>query len=93
MAWRLADSVIQCSFRRNITLPEAKNRFVLNESYYIFFAEGPSHDGRIFRHSQQPLITYEKYNVTDTPKSVGGSRSSPLLKAHGKLTEHRYCIL
>lgn len=85
MAWRLADGVIQCSFRRNITLPEAKNRFVLNESYYIFFAEGPSHDGRIFRHSQQPLITYEKYNVTDTPKSVGGSRSSPLLKAHGAL--------
>lgn len=45
MAWRLADGVIQCSFRRNITLPEAKNRFVLNESYYIFFAEGPFHDG------------------------------------------------
>lgn len=85
MAWRLADGVIQCSFRRNITLPEAKNRFVLNESYYIFYAEGAAHDGRIFRHSQQPLITYEKYNVTGTPQNVGGSRSSALLKAHGAL--------
>ncbi|XP_042135739.1 ferric-chelate reductase 1 [Peromyscus maniculatus bairdii] len=85
MAWRLADGVIQCSFRRNITLPGVRNRFALNESYYIFLAEGAAHDGRIFRHSQQPLITYEKYDVTGTPKNVGGSHSSPLLKAHGAL--------
>ncbi|XP_057649626.1 ferric-chelate reductase 1 [Chionomys nivalis] len=85
MAWRLVDGVIQCSFRRNITLPGVKNRFVLNESYYIFLAEGAAHEGRIFRHPQQPLITYEKYDVTGTPKNVGGSRSSPLLKAHGAL--------
>lgn len=85
MAWRLVDGIIQCSFRRNITLPGVKNRFVLNESYYIFLAEGAAHDGRIFRHSQQPLITSEKYDVTGTPKNVGGSRSSPLLKAHGAL--------
>ncbi|XP_036046857.1 ferric-chelate reductase 1 [Onychomys torridus] len=85
MAWRLADGIIQCSFRRNITLPGVRNRFVLNESYYIFLAEGAAHDGRIFRHSQQPLITYRKYDVTGTPKNVGGSHSSPLLKAHGAL--------
>ncbi|XP_038167203.1 ferric-chelate reductase 1 isoform X3 [Arvicola amphibius] len=85
MAWRLVDGVLQCSFRRNITLPGVKNRFVLNESYYIFLAEGAAHDGRIFKHLQQPLITYEKYDVTGTPKNVGGSRSSPLLKAHGAL--------
>lgn len=85
MAWRLADGVIQCSFRRNISLPGVRNRFVLNQSYYIFFAEGAAHDGRIFRHSQQPLITYKKYDVTGPPKNVGGSRSSPLLKAHGAL--------
>jgi hypothetical protein len=41
--------------------------------------------GRIYKHSKQPLITYEKYNVTDSPKNIGGSHSSPLLKAHGKL--------
>ncbi|CAO2599867.1 Ferric-chelate reductase 1 [Lemmus lemmus] len=85
MAWRLVDGVIQCSFRRNITLPGAKNRFVLNESYYIFLAEGATHNGRIFKHPQQPLITYEKCNVTGAPKNVGGSHSSPLLKAHGAL--------
>ncbi|XP_073907026.1 ferric-chelate reductase 1 isoform X3 [Castor canadensis] len=85
MAWRLADGVIQCSFRRNITLPGVKNRFDLNESFYIFLADGAVKDGRIYKHSKQPLITYEKYNVTDSPKNIGGSHSSPLLKAHGAL--------
>lgn len=46
MAWRLADGVIQCSFRRNITLPGVRNRFALNESYYIFLAEGAAQDGK-----------------------------------------------
>ncbi|KFO26878.1 ferric-chelate reductase 1 [Fukomys damarensis] len=85
MAWRLVDGIIQCSFRRNITLPGVKNRFDLNTSYYIFLADGVASDGRIYRHSQQPLITHEKHNVTDSPKDVGGSRSSLLLKVHGAL--------
>jgi hypothetical protein len=46
MAWRLADGVIQCSFRRNITLPGVKNRFDLNESFYIFLADGAVKDGK-----------------------------------------------
>uniref|UniRef100_A0A8C0XCM5 Ferric-chelate reductase 1 n=1 Tax=Castor canadensis TaxID=51338 RepID=A0A8C0XCM5_CASCN len=61
------------------------NRFDLNESFYIFLADGAVKDGRIYKHSKQPLITYEKYNVTDSPKNIGGSHSSPLLKAHGAL--------
>nr|XP_044994354.1 ferric-chelate reductase 1 isoform X2 [Jaculus jaculus] len=85
MAWRLADGVIQCSFRRNITLPGVKNRFDLNTRYYIFLADGEANAGQILKHSQQPLITYEKYDITDTPKSIGGSRSLPLLKVHGAL--------
>ncbi|XP_049472705.1 ferric-chelate reductase 1 [Panthera uncia] len=85
MAWRLADGVMQCSFRRNITLPGVKNRFDLNTSYYIFLADGAADNGRIYKHSQQPLITCEKHNVTDYPKNVGGSRSLFLLKAHGAL--------
>lgn len=85
MAWRLEDGVMQCSFRRNITLPGDKNRFDLNTSYYIFLADGAADDGRIYKHSQQPLITYEKHDVTDHPKNVGGSRSLLLLKAHGAL--------
>ncbi|DAA31466.1 TPA: ferric-chelate reductase 1, partial [Bos taurus] len=47
MAWRLVDGVMQCSFRRNITLPGVKNRFDLNASYYIFVADGAAVDGRI----------------------------------------------
>ncbi|KAM5294727.1 ferric-chelate reductase 1 isoform 2-T3 [Glossophaga mutica] len=85
VAWRLEDGVMQCSFRRNITLPGAKHRFDLNASYYIFLASGAVEDGRIHRHSQQPLITYEKYDVTDHPEDVGGSRAPLLLKAHGAL--------
>ncbi|KAM6219830.1 ferric-chelate reductase 1 [Rhynchocyon petersi] len=85
MSWRLADGVLQCSFRRNISLPGFKNRFDLNASYYIFIADGASNDGRIYRHAQQPLITYEKYIVTDSPENIGGSHSLLLLKAHGAL--------
>uniref|UniRef100_A0A2K5KKF7 Ferric-chelate reductase 1 n=1 Tax=Cercocebus atys TaxID=9531 RepID=A0A2K5KKF7_CERAT len=85
MAWRLVDGVMQCSFRRNITLPGVKNRFDLNTSYYIFLADGAANDGRIYKHSQQPLITYEKYDVTDSPKNIGGSHSVLLLKVHGAL--------
>ncbi|XP_036907244.1 ferric-chelate reductase 1 [Sturnira hondurensis] len=85
MAWRLEDGVMQCSFRRNITLPGAKNRFALNASYYIFLASGAAEEGRIYRHSQQPLITYDKHDVTGPPEDVGGSQSPLLLKAHGAL--------
>lgn len=45
MAWRLEDGVMQCSFRRNITLPGVKNRFDLNTSYYIFLADGAADNG------------------------------------------------
>uniref|UniRef100_A0A8D0MX58 Ferric-chelate reductase 1 n=1 Tax=Sus scrofa TaxID=9823 RepID=A0A8D0MX58_PIG len=85
MAWRLADGVMQCSFRRNITLPGVKNRFDLNASYYIFLAGGAADDGRIHKHSKQPLITYGKYNVTGSPKNIGGSHSLLILKVHGAL--------
>ncbi|KAM4871624.1 ferric-chelate reductase 1 [Thomomys bottae] len=85
MAWGLTDGVIQCSFRRNITLPGMENRFDLNASYYIFLASGAVGDGRIYKHSKQPLVTYEKYDVTGSARNIGGSHSSLLLKAHGAL--------
>uniref|UniRef100_A0A5F8G6Y0 Ferric-chelate reductase 1 n=1 Tax=Monodelphis domestica TaxID=13616 RepID=A0A5F8G6Y0_MONDO len=44
MAWRLADGVIQCSFRRNISLPGSK-RFDLDQKYYIFLADGVTNNG------------------------------------------------
>ncbi|KAI5936877.1 Ferric-chelate reductase 1 [Manis javanica] len=85
MAWRLVDGVMQCSFRRNITLPGVKNRFNLNTSYYIFLAAGAAVDGHIYKHFQQPLITYGKHDVTAYPENIGGSRSLLVLKAHGAL--------
>ncbi|KAM7054840.1 ferric-chelate reductase 1 isoform 4-T5 [Molossus nigricans] len=85
MAWRLEDGVMQCSFRRNITFPGVKNRFDLNTSYYIFLAAGAANDGRIYKHSQQPLITNEKHDVTADPVNAGGSRAPLLLRAHGAL--------
>ncbi|XP_007934284.1 ferric-chelate reductase 1 [Orycteropus afer afer] len=85
MAWRLTDGVMQCSFRRNISLPGFENRVDLNTSYYIFIADGAADNGRIYKHTQQPLITYETHNVTDYPKNIGGSHSSLLLKIHGAL--------
>ncbi|XP_048207983.1 ferric-chelate reductase 1 isoform X2 [Perognathus longimembris pacificus] len=85
VAWGLTDGVIQCSFRRNITLPGDENRFDLNASYYIFLAAGAAGDGQISKHTKQPLITYERYDVTGTARDIGGSHSSLLLKAHGAL--------
>ncbi|XP_074118874.1 ferric-chelate reductase 1 isoform X2 [Sminthopsis crassicaudata] len=84
MAWRLADGVIQCSFRRNISLPGSK-RFDLDQKYYIFLANGATNNGQIYKHSEHPLITSEKHDVTDHPKNIGGSRSPLLLKFHGAL--------
>lgn len=54
---------------------------ILLHHFFLFL----KNSGRIYKHSQQPLITYEKHDVTDHPKNVGGSRSLLLLKAHGKL--------
>ncbi|XP_038601516.1 ferric-chelate reductase 1 [Tachyglossus aculeatus] len=85
MAWRLADGGIQCSFRRNISLPISKKRFELNKSYYIFLADGGADGGHIHKHFRHPLITEEKHDITDSPKNIGGTRTNLLLKAHGAL--------
>eukprot|EP00076_Gallus_gallus_P043166 XP_025008704.1 ferric-chelate reductase 1 isoform X4 [Gallus gallus] len=86
VSWRLADGVLQCSFRRNISLPTYKGRFNMNASYYIFLADGEaSEGGPIYKHHRQPLITNGMYNVTGIPQDIGGSRSPRLIKAHGAL--------
>ncbi|XP_052521509.1 ferric-chelate reductase 1 isoform X2 [Tympanuchus pallidicinctus] len=86
VSWRLVDGVLQCSFRRNISLPTYKGRFNMNASYYIFLADGEaSEGGPIYKHRRQPLITDGMYNVTGIPQDIGGSRSPRLIKAHGAL--------
>ncbi|KFP82902.1 Ferric-chelate reductase 1 [Apaloderma vittatum] len=86
VSWRLADGILQCSFRRSIHLPAHKGRFNLNASYYIFLADGEtSQGGRMYKHSRQPLVTNGMYNVAGLPQDIGGSRSPRLIKAHGAL--------
>ncbi|KAM8930952.1 putative ferric-chelate reductase 1 [Pelodytes ibericus] len=85
VAWRLADGVIQCSFRRAIKIPAVAERFDLSASHYIFLADGDAEDGRIYRHHRQPLMTSRRYNITGIPEDVGGSRSPLLIKYHGAL--------
>lgn len=45
VAWRVADGVLQCSFRRAIRIPSSLERFPLNGSYYIFLADGDAENG------------------------------------------------
>ncbi|RMC08452.1 hypothetical protein DUI87_14696 [Hirundo rustica rustica] len=84
VSWRLADGVLQCSFRRSIRLPAYKGRFNLDTSYYIFLADGEaSEGGLLYKHRRQPLVTAGLYNVTGPPQDIGGSRAPRLIKAHG----------
>ncbi|XP_034979757.2 ferric-chelate reductase 1 [Zootoca vivipara] len=86
MSWRMADGLIQCSFRRRIRFPALQGRFNLDANYYIFMADGEvSEGGMIHKHYRQPLITDGKFNVTGPGKDIGGSRSPLLIKIHGAL--------
>uniref|UniRef100_A0ABM5G8R8 Ferric-chelate reductase 1 isoform X1 n=1 Tax=Pogona vitticeps TaxID=103695 RepID=A0ABM5G8R8_9SAUR len=85
-SWRMADGLIQCSFRRKINLPAFQGRVNLDASYYIFLADGDVNEGgAVQKHDRQPLITDGKQNITGPPKDIGGSRSPFLIKIHGAL--------
>lgn len=45
VAWSWSDGVIKCRFRRGIYTPQSPGRFLLNDSYYLFVAHGPTNDG------------------------------------------------
>ncbi|KAI2667478.1 hypothetical protein H4Q32_003971 [Labeo rohita] len=40
VGWRVSDGVIQCKFSRSIYTPQDPVRFSLNNSYYLFLADG-----------------------------------------------------
>ncbi|XP_048845348.1 putative ferric-chelate reductase 1 [Brienomyrus brachyistius] len=84
-AWRLSNGVIQCSFLRNISIPADQTRFNLNESYYIFIANGRADLGAIYQHDRQPLVSNGLKSITGSPENLSGSRSSLLVKFHGAL--------
>lgn len=50
VSWRLVDGILQCSFRRSISLPAYKGRFNLNATYYIFLADGEASEGKLDLH-------------------------------------------
>ncbi|XP_072560295.1 putative ferric-chelate reductase 1 isoform X2 [Paramormyrops kingsleyae] len=85
MAWRLSNGVVQCSFLRNISIPADQTRFNLNESYYIFIANGGADFGAISKHDLQPLVSNGLKSITGLPENFSGSRSSLLIKFHGAL--------
>ncbi|XP_066453488.1 putative ferric-chelate reductase 1 [Eleutherodactylus coqui] len=86
MAWRIEDGILQCSFRRNLHIPDSPKRFPLDGSYYIFIADGDAdEDGTLQRHQRQPLVTGRMYNVARSVEDVGGSRSPLLMKFHGAM--------
>ncbi|KAM3914375.1 putative ferric-chelate reductase 1 isoform 2-T3 [Leptodactylus fuscus] len=85
LAWRMEDGILQCSFHRNIRIPDTPERFPLDGSYYIFLADGDAEDGEIHRHQRQPLITSKMYNLAESAEDVGGSRSPLLIKFHGAM--------
>ncbi|XP_063768568.1 putative ferric-chelate reductase 1 isoform X2 [Eleginops maclovinus] len=84
-AWRFADGSIQCRFQRKTFLPHAEGRFNLNQSYFLFLANGRSHQGLIHRHDRQPLISTNQKEITGHPEDLCGSRSPLLIKFHGVL--------
>ncbi|KAM6953755.1 putative ferric-chelate reductase 1 [Aplochiton taeniatus] len=84
-AWRLSDGVIQCRFRRDVFVPQQgeQSRFSLNQSFYLFLANGRAEDGFIHRHDRQPLISTNQKVITGPPEDLIGSRSPLLIKFHG----------
>ncbi|XP_036378251.1 putative ferric-chelate reductase 1 [Megalops cyprinoides] len=83
MSWRTSDGVIQCRFRRNIHIPQDHNRFSLNESYYLFVANGRAENGMVHRHDRQPLISTFQKVILGPAENLSGSRSPVLIKFHG----------
>ncbi|XP_050950493.1 putative ferric-chelate reductase 1 [Labeo rohita] len=85
VGWRVSDGVIQCKFSRSIYTPQDPVRFSLNNSYYLFLADGAAEYGMIHRHKRQPLISSHYQIITGPPKILTGSRSPLLMKYHGAL--------
>ncbi|KAJ8274443.1 hypothetical protein COCON_G00090680 [Conger conger] len=82
VTWRLANGVIQCQFRREVHIPQ-DHRFDLNNSYYLFLANGRADYGMVHRHDRQPLISTNKKVITGPPENMSGSRSPLMIKFHG----------
>lgn len=86
VSWRMADGVIQCRFSRPVKpTNQESDRFDLDQEYFLFVANGPTHKGQIGRHPQQPLVSEHRVLLTGNPIILQGSHGPTLLKAHGVL--------
>ncbi|XP_028666963.1 putative ferric-chelate reductase 1 [Erpetoichthys calabaricus] len=82
-SWRYSDGIIQCTFKRDIKIIFDNDRFPLDRSYFLFFADGQAEHGSVHRHQRQPLISSEKKFIIGPPEKLSGSRSPLLIKLHG----------
>uniref|UniRef100_A0A8C7HD30 Ferric chelate reductase 1 n=1 Tax=Oncorhynchus kisutch TaxID=8019 RepID=A0A8C7HD30_ONCKI len=85
VAWRLADGVIQCQFRRQVLVPQDPTRFSLDAQYYLFMAYGEAENGEVHRHDRQPLISSQQSVINGPAEILNGSRSPLLMKFHSVL--------
>uniref|UniRef100_UPI0037E8D1C0 putative ferric-chelate reductase 1 n=1 Tax=Semicossyphus pulcher TaxID=241346 RepID=UPI0037E8D1C0 len=86
MSWRLADGAIQCRFSRPVKLANQNPaRYDLDQDYFLFIANGRTQYGKLWKHSQQPLISTQRKLITGQPEVLRGSRGPVLMKVHGAL--------
>ncbi|XP_029309279.1 putative ferric-chelate reductase 1 [Cottoperca gobio] len=84
VSWRLADGVIQCRLSRPVKLTNPA-RYDLDQDYFLFLASGQTQYGKLWKHSQQPLISSHRKHITGPPEVLRGSRGPILMKLHGAL--------
>ncbi|KAM7401390.1 hypothetical protein PAMA_005536 [Pampus argenteus] len=84
VSWRLADGAIQCKFNRPAKL-SSQERYDLDQEYFLFLASGRAVQGKLLKHSRQPLISTTKKRITGPPEILKGSRGPVILKMHGAL--------
>uniref|UniRef100_A0A8C9XB61 Ferric-chelate reductase 1a n=1 Tax=Sander lucioperca TaxID=283035 RepID=A0A8C9XB61_SANLU len=86
VSWRLADGHIQCRLSRPVKLTNQKRAlYDLDKDYFLFLANGHAQYGKVWKHSQQPLISSHRKHLTGPPEILRGSRAPIIMKMHGAL--------
>ncbi|XP_078121138.1 putative ferric-chelate reductase 1 isoform X1 [Sander vitreus] len=86
VSWRLADGYIQCRLSRPVKLTNQKRAlYDLDKDYFLFLANGHAQYGKVWKHSQQPLISSHRKHITGPPEILRGSRAPIIMKMHGAL--------
>ncbi|XP_075473228.1 putative ferric-chelate reductase 1 isoform X2 [Ascaphus truei] len=80
------DGILKCSFiTRSAISTQARTSFT-NSNYYIFLTRGSSQAaGSILKHTQTPLITSQKVDLSSFAAISAQVGSSPLIRVHGAL--------